>query len=206
MKKYVKRTIKPPEQKLLLTTQDELACSTLTQNSAFQTMFNPTQGTGLTQRVGNEIRATGAQIKGILHNNGSNVIFVRFLLLGCGPSVDPATTTPLFKAATTGAGNDLSQVFGLNAMYAPLNKDLFHVYYDKVHKLGPQADPTSSKQFNIFQKLGGKRIRFNGNATGLDNQDWQLLFAVIPSDAHDDTTTGTTLELSYYGRAWFTDS
>lgn len=147
-----------------------------------------------------------------MHNNADHNQYVRMVVLGCPVSVDTASTDYIFKPNQTGTPDSLTGVYGLNAIYTPLNKDVFKVYCDQVYKLGPVTDPTGSRMFSKFIKLGGKLIKFAGNTTGTmptnagNGQTWQLLTLFITAEANDDTATSAIVELSYIARAYFTDA
>lgn len=193
--------------KQVWTHTNELGLSTLTQG--FVTT-GPLIGQGLTSenRIGNDINLYGLQLKGALYNNSAGESFMRCVVVGY-PATNGDPTLNLFRNAANGNVAAISSVNGLDSMYFPINKLQLKVYHDKVYKLaGNQAGNAGANtfMFNKFIKFGGKKIQYIGNQSGSGKQNWLYSTIWIPSDASDDTTTGTTIELSQLEIVYFKDA
>lgn len=183
---------------------NEQALNTLSQG--FQSL-GPTLavGTASNQRIGNIVHLKGLHIKGALNNNSTSESFVRFMILGYNTALgDP--TALLFRNAATGTTSGVSGVNGLDAMYMPLNKVDLHVYHDRTMRIAGSATGNSGanvRMISKFVKFGGKKVEFKSNAA---YADWAYTVCWIAADANDDTSTGTSVELSYLERLYYKDA
>lgn len=186
---------------------NELALNSLTQGYS---TVGPLTGQGVNQnsRLGNEISLYGTHIKGALYNNSAGETFCRCVIVGYpGTNGDP--TLNLFQGNQNGNSAAISSVNGLDAMYFPINKAQLHVYHDKVYKLAGGAAGNSganTRFFSHFIRFGGKKIEYLGNLSGIGNQNWLYSIIWIAADASDDTTTGTTVDLSQLEIMYFKDA
>lgn len=177
---------------------NEAQLSTLTQGYLSTGPF-VVQGIGANQRVGNDINIMGLHLKGALHNNSAGQTFVRAIVVGYNASNgDP--TINLFRNTATGATAAVTAVNGLDCMYFPINKLDLHVYWDKVFRFSSIEAGNAgqnTRMFNKFIKLGGRKVQFKATGIGPGYQNWQYSVIWISADASDDTTTGTSVDLSY---------
>lgn len=162
---------------------------------------------GLAQaRIGASILAKGLHVKGAVTNNSTQESYLRMVIFCYNGAVDPATN--FFMGTSAGSTSAISSINGLNAMYYPINQRDLKVRYDHVFKLAGSATGNAgqnTRMFSKFIKFGGKKINFAGNTSGVFNQDWQYAICWIAADANDDTTTGTTCEVSMLERFYYTD-
>jgi len=203
-KRYVRRVMPKAELKQSWNHINEQQLSTLAQG--FQSLGPAiTMGTASNQRVGNVINVSGLHLKGALYNNSTAESFVRIIIAGYNTAIgDP--TTSLFRNGATGTISGVSGVNGLDAMYYPINKVDLHVYTDMVVRLAGSATGNSganTRFFSKFVKFGGKKVEYKSNAT---YGDWAYTCMFIASDANDDTSTGTAVELSYLERLFYKDA
>lgn len=211
VKSYVRRALPRVEMKTNWYHDNEVQLNTLSQG-AMQAYPQVNQGTTDLARVGNDINMKSFQIKGVLNNNSTQESYARCLILGHAGSLDPTFSTfPIFAAGASGQTFTISQVNGLDTMYYPINKVETHVYYDHVFKLAGSATGNSGVNTRMFSKFikfpgKGRKVTFKANATGTGNQNWFISVYWIVADANDDTTTGTTVELSQLTRFWYTDA
>jgi len=195
------------ETKVSWSTHNEVQLSTLAQGymSAAGSYIN--WGNQPNTRIGNTILGSGVHIKGAFNNNSTSETFVRMIVLSFrGSNGDP--TLNLFQANTTGTVTGVSSVNGLDAIYYPLNKKDLTIYRDKVFRLAGSATGNAGancKFFNLFVKFGGAKIQYTANTYGYGNQTWQYAVIWIASDANDDTSTGTAVEMSCVERFYFRD-
>lgn len=207
VKKYVRRAMPKVELKQSWTHTNEIALNTLTQG--YQTNGpSMAQGTGASNRIGNVINAKALHIKGVLNNNSGSESMARCIVIGYDASNgDP--TLNLFRNGSTGATSGISGINGLDAMYYPVNKLDFHIYYDKVIRVAGSAAGNAGanvKLFSHFVKFHGRKIEFKANTSGFGNQTWMYSIIWIAADSNDDTTTGTTMDLSMLERFYYTDA
>jgi len=185
---------------------DEISHSTLTQGSVTP-MIEVSQGTASNTRIGNQITVKGFHIKGLLNNNATTPNYIRMLLVWSPTdSATGFTTSYLFADANQGGGvTGMGSIGGANILYYPVNKSVYRPVWDQTFKLGGSGDPSCTRMFSKFIKMN-TTIKFNGNLTGVGNQDKQLSLFVLAAEAGDDTGIGQTIELSHVGRTYFTDA
>lgn len=206
MKRYVRRTVPKVETKQQWVHHNEVSLNTLSQGYLSN---GPAiaQGNINAARISNVIHATGLHMKGVLNNNSGSESLVRALVVGYAAQGDPSLN--IFRNAVTGATAAISAVNGLDAMYFPVNKVDYHVYYDKLIRVAGSATGNASanvKTFSKFIKLNRRKIEYKGNTWGFGNQNWMYSIIWIAADANDDTTTGTVVELSMLERFYFQDA
>lgn len=210
VKTYVRRALPHVEFKEAWYHDNEVQLNTLTQG-AMQAHPQVANGTTHVARIGNDISLKSFQVKGMLYNNSTSETYARLLILGHSGDIDPTFSTfPIFRNSSNGVTGNISTVNGLDTMYYPINKVDCHVYHDKVIKLAGSATGNAgvnTKMFSHFMKFPGKgkRITYDGAAMGTGNQNTFISVYWIVADANDDTTGGTTVELSQLTRYWFTD-
>jgi hypothetical protein len=208
VKKYVKNQTKKvaPEVKSVWTHDNEVQLSSLAQGfiTSGPAVIN---GQAAHLRLGNEIKALSLHLKGILYNNSTQESYTRMIVLTHDGRMDPSTS--LFRNSSNATVAGPASVVGLDAMYYPLNKVDFKVRVDKVFKISGSttgAAGSNTRMFSQFIKFNGKRITYKGNTSGANVQDWFYTIIWINSDANDDTTTGTSMEMSQLQRFYFTDA
>jgi len=166
------------------------------------------QGSGTDSRVGNTINLLGVHFKGALNNNSTSETFVRMMIVGYdSENGDP--TVNLFRSNQSGTVSGVSSVNGLDAMYYPVNKVDLHLYYDRVYRLAGSATGNSGANcifFNKYQKFNGRKVVYKGNTWSYGNQNWMYSIIWIAADANDDTSTGTSVELSCLARTFYKDA
>lgn len=185
---------------------NEVQLNTLVQGY-HATMYPIGQGVAADQRIGNVVNLSALQIRGVISNNSVQETVIRFLIVGYNASNgDP--TVNLFRNTSNGITAGVSAVNGLDAMYFPLNKVDMHVYTDKMIKVAGSSTGNAGenvKFINYFHKLNGRKVEYKGG-NGYGSQNWMYSVIVIAADANDDTSTGTTCELSYFHRLWYKDA
>jgi len=210
VKKYVRRAMPSVEFKENWYHDNEVQLNTLTQG-AMQGYPQVAVGTSHITRVGNEISLKSFLVKGILNNNSGSESYARLLILGHDGNIDPTFSTfPIFRNSANGTTSTIATVNGLDCMYYPINKLDCTVYHDRVIKLGGGAignSATNTKMFSKMIKFPGKgmKIKYEATGTGFGNQNRFISVYWMVADASDDTTTGTTVELSQLTRFWYTD-
>lgn len=186
---------------------DEAAVTTIAQGANMYDISSLTNGTAGGSRLGNEVRATGFHMKGILNNNSTTTTnYVRMIVCWVKDQADLTSVSGIFRLGTT--DTDFGSVTGLNTMYTPFSSAAVTVLYDKVIKLAPAntgGGGAESKQFAKFIKLN-KKIQYRSNANGTDTADNRLHFGIWAAEGPDDTTTGNTVEFSTMMRFWFADA
>lgn len=157
-------------------------------------------------RVGNAINCLGIHYRGVINNNSGSESVVRLIVVG--HNGNQPVTSGLFRAAASNTVQGISSTNGLDAMYYPINKTDFHVYWDKLFKLGGvtgNSGASSVRTFSKYIKLNRKKIEFHNAGTGTAGQSWYYTLLAISADANDDTTTGTVVEFSALERFYYVD-
>jgi len=207
-KKYVRRVMPKTETKQVWAHHNEVQLSTLAQGYQSLAVCQLSQGVNSNQRVGNVANFSAVHLRGVLNNNSTSESYVRMIVIGY-PSTNGDPTLNLFRSLPTGTTTGVSSVNGLDAIYYPLNKVELKVYTDKVYRLAGSATGNSGSNtrfFSQFIKFGGKKVEFKASTTGTGNQSWMYSIIWIASDANDDTSTGTAVELSCLERLYFRDA
>lgn len=213
VKKYVK--------KVASKTKPEMKCVrySFTENTgintgAIGTSFdwfefpNILQGVTKETRIGNEIYLHGWHSKGSYFNTGTSPVFVRRLVVGYTSGITSASVSSELFDVTNGVGTTLTTVGNnMGLITSRINKSQFKVYFDKVVKLSPSTatDGTQTKLYNYFTKFGGKKISFEGNTNGQNNQDTRLAEIFLFAQADNDATTGFVIEQTRNNGCYFTD-
>jgi len=192
--------------------------------------FQIPQGTGQGQRIGNQIKVKKGILKVIwqanpydLSTNPTPAPFqVRMLLFKDKLDAQAQPTnisTELFQSSSTSIGplNDLVD------MLLPINKDRYHVYYDRVVKVGPQfytgtgSAPNfgngSNNDFQLnpqvevdFTKFLPSKIQFDDTSSNPTSDGlWMLM---IPADVEGSTIPAGTIVggYTYSAELHFTDA
>lgn len=213
VKKYVK--------KVASKTRPEMKCQrfAFTENSLLNTGAIATsfywnefpaisQGVTRDSRIGNEIYLHGYHAKGSYFNNGSSPVFIRRLVVGYSTGVAANSVASELFDLSTGVGTTLTTVGNnMGLITTRINKSQFKVYFDKVIKLSPTSatDGTQTKLYNYFQKFGGKKITYEANAVGANNQDARLAEIYLVAQADNDASTGFVVEQTLNNAIYFTD-
>lgn len=182
-----------PEMKSIVRSLEGDTMSALTENRLVIMPFaHITQGTGVEQRIGNDICLKSMHIKGHLENRSSvaNTMLVRIAIIQ--DTKDNATafsgTNCLVKNNTVASLGSL----GAESAYLAWNKARYKVAYDKTVKLGSSnANGSDIQLFNIFQKLRGEAdFSFATGAPGAINKNnWQfVMWACDPDNASQSTS------------------
>lgn len=207
VKAYVRRAMPKAEMKQIWSHTNESLLSTLTQGYVTSGPLCGA-GTGPNSRIGNDITLHGLHLKGALYNNSAGETYVRCVVVGY-PGTNGNPTLNLFRGGPGGLPASVTTVVGLDAMYYPLNKTQLHIYHDKVFKLAGNVNGNSgsnTRMFNKFFKFGGRKISYLGDQSGEGKQNWLYSVIWIAADASDDTTSGTSVDLSQMEIAYFKDS
>lgn len=174
-------------------------------------MVTMVQGTGISQRVGNEVKLQGLHIKGVLHNNSTDLpIFCRTIVLYTKDELPISATTEMFTFidGTSASATSVGLASGsINTILTPLHKaNIGTVLYDSVTKLGPQksADGTNTRNYSKFIKLHGKKMHFaNAGTSGVSSE--RLFVINFYADATQDFAVAT-IEHSRFHTLWYTDA
>lgn len=198
------------EMKSIWNHDNEVNLNTLSQG-AIVSLPTISQGTTSTGRIGNEVFLKMMHMKGVLYNNSTSETYVRLVIVGHDANISPVLSTfPLFVNGSSNNTVPVGSVNGLDAQYYPLNKKDLTVYTDRKWKLAgsnAEAGARNTKMFSECVKWRGqgKKICYEGNTTGYENQNWLCTIIWIVSDANDDTSLGTNVELSQLTRIYYTD-
>lgn len=204
----VKRALRTNlERKAYQTSSSEITVSTLLQGDGTNwfPLCAPAIGNTVTTRVGNEIRLQKLEMRGSLHNNASIIQLVRMVVFYLKDNVTVSSATDIFQSGNTVA-QDFSAFVGIDSIHYPLNTVKLQVLHDSVIQLAPAGAHESVRTFKKSFDLKNKKIKFEGNSTGIDNQEPQLYALWFAAEAGNDTGAGTVVELSHFSRCWYTDA
>jgi len=215
MRSYIARAtrqavLRLAEKKHLNTQIDEVGLSSLVQGGDWWHLTNIADGSNSGNRIGSQVALHSMNFRGVLHNNSSGTHLVRVVLGYIEDEVAPSNVYDLFEGPlgpeapvsfTAGAAA------GLNSMYQPLNKSKITVLYDQVHKVGANSsiDGSQVKMFEIKKNLRNAKIRFEGVTRGAGNQNRMLYLGAWTTEGADDTSLGTTTEISGCAQLHYTD-
>lgn len=139
--------------------------SVSTTPSYYDSAFKLTQGDTYRDRTGHKVKAVGIKIRGLLHNNWSSPMWVRFLVLinkrGTADT-DYTTGTSLFEDNT---GNvNFGSTTGNQALIARINREKYTVLRDRIIKLGGDATGDKIKQIKTWIPFRA-RLEYDGTAS-----------------------------------------
>lgn len=206
-KSYVRKAIlKDKQVKKFVASLNEQALSTISQGS-FVDPIAISQGDAANNREGDIIYVRGIAIRGVLHNNASNVNVVRMCCLLTREDANYSGATDLFDSSA--AASDFSTVAGLNAIYHEFDKSKITAKWDEVVPLGTTTDTAGNqvKEFKRYIKFPGRglKVRYLGTGTGANNVFPRLHLGFWAAEGPDDTSTGTDVEISMRALTFFTD-
>jgi len=184
-------------------TYDEVQLSTLPGYLTDSTLAVIGTSAARNGRIGDEILAQSMHVKGMMRNNSANTVYCRVLAFWT-PERAISATSELFQIGAT-AYSTLTAVTGLNQIYTPLNKNKYKFLVDKTFRINSTAETGEVFKLNIFKKLGGKKIMFEHNTSGDENQNHVLNVVYMVARADDDTGLGEDIEMSLITRFWYTD-
>lgn len=191
---------------------------------------NITNGTGISNRIGERITLKSLNIKGHIITNITNTTYencrigVRMLIVqpkdtSSQTSIDDTSGNWLYSLIREGG---TTAAFGglVRDLYSPINKDLITCYYDKLFYMqmpynaisvtGVQNVQSMTKFFDINLKVKGKVLRYDNSVDGgvaSVNFNPVLLigYAKLDSSAADTGTTAK-INLNYVSEIHFTDA
>jgi len=183
----------------------ETSLSSATACSTPVVLDEVSEGSGSFQRVGDRIKMIGLYLRYIIHNNGSVPVYVRIILYNDKGSGNYASSSNNYildnsSEATTFTGESLSNI------YAPLNKSVIKVWYDKVHRIaglgdGTGVETTSNKRF--FKMRMYKNFQeLTAGGTAEQQSNFRILALVRSAD---NDTTAQTIELTAQSTLYFKD-
>lgn len=168
------------------------------------------EGTGPNERVGNEIRLQGVQLKGVLTNTVAQPIYVR-MIVGYPRDDEPLTNLSLIFKDIDGLGTSASALgttpSSLNILMTPTLSREFTSLYDKVVKLAPNTSPDAlnTKMYNIFIKLHNKKCTFPFTS-GINGANPRLSAFFMYCEANQDYVSPLTVEHSFLYQTWYRDA
>lgn len=166
VKNYVKKQIhKMSETKYI----DQLYSALVDSTGILADMFQPTQGTGDSQRIGDKVTIRGSRIS-IKLTCGDATNFVRIILFQWYPSTNlsvPTVGTILFDTTTADRA--------ITTPYVHDYENQFHVFYDKVFTMSSVGDSyVISRVFKPNYKYVKKTCEFVGAGINASNKLYML--------------------------------
>lgn len=154
---------------------------------------------GLTQcnRIGNWVNGVGFKTRFLLHNNGAEPQFVRYLMLvnlQGSSNTDYATGDNLFDNSS-GTNTSLS-TFGTNGyLVRRINKDKYKVLVDKVIRLGGSSDRDKIYVFNKYIRLKGRKYNFDATTAVRPTRN-NIIELWLSGEGDDDVSTPLVVEIT----------
>ena len=194
---------KQAETKSHIVTGTEISCSSLTSPTATNVIALNYLGQGSTiaTRAGNKITPTFLNVRGGVHiAPDSGTQYLRLLIVEHDESDNPTLNLlELDTSVFSGLGNDLA------AIYDRLNRTRYRIYAQKTFKLGGGGTGYFGQQlFNFNVKLKGNMYFENTPAAAMPTKR-NLKFIFYCRDANNDTTVGTSCEVTYNSKFYYTD-
>jgi len=204
LQRYVRKVAPPTEVKKQVFQLDEGSLNTLSLPMSFTEISSVAQGTSASTRNGNQIIARGLNVVGVARNNSTSTTWLRMLLVGYDTGID-ISDPEIFAPLSSGAPATPLTVTGLNTIYTPIFTPRFRVFADQRFCLGPATgvDGKDTVFLKRYIKLN-KKIMFDANTGGQNNQNYRYALVFFCATADDDSI-GTTMELSYQGEFLFAD-
>lgn len=193
------------ETKLKMNHLNEVSLSSLVTGQYWDPMIIP-EGTGVDERIGNQITLSGHQIKGVLNNNTTAHAYVRMALFTVTDRADVGSASEIFiNSAHTPLTS--TTIGGLDMMYHPFNKSYMKILNEKVFKLAPNSTGNTggTRFFNMFTKLHNRKIEYEHNQTGTTNNVSPRLHLGVWTAGASDDDASITIELSAMQRLWYKD-
>jgi len=189
------------ETKEVINRDTEFQLATVSPNDIYVSNFPvPQSGSGSHQRVGREISPVKLRMRYLMHNNSSQTIYVRALVLRVKQGYALANEdidNRLFEGL---AGTDVRPAGTVLDMLSQVDRQEFTVMYDRIHTLGYDAAGYSSPNPRVvvakqdFKPL--KNMHFEDNDFDQPIADRYIL-VTIPRRSDNDESIGETLEFTY---------
>jgi len=195
LRKEVSKAInRKSETKYRTSNQDEASLSTLTNNIREHTPCRISSGVKENERIGNDVRYTGFDIRGYLNSNSADkILHVRAMAFIDREKQGEATATDqlLLKsnAPVTHAQGAMSAVYAVN-------KQRYRVLWDRVFKLGPHNQTDQGASVRTFKKFikTDLKCRFNDESdASITSNDVKVIFWAC--EAAGDEVLGERVEL-----------
>jgi len=176
----------------------EASINTLSSPSTTYALNNLGQGSSISTRIGSKVKAQYIDVRGHVHTADGNASqYVRVLLLSAALGDDGLTDLVETNTGATGpAGLDVS------AIYARINTSKYRVLGERILKLGPSLNSYGTKFFHFKKKLNMSLMYDQGSNVPERNK---IFMVVFPRRADNDESLGTTSELTFNSKFYYTD-
>lgn len=161
----------------------------------------PAQGVTSIQRIANKCYGVGLASRILLHNNSSNDMWVRLLLLEVydGQQTDAEIISDLFEGETdsmVGENGDLSDTI------KKTDRESFKCLKDSVVHLTPQSGDHRVEIIKHYHALRGQLMNFNDKFAARPIGTSRFVWVIINREADSNEGIGSTIEahvqLEYY--------
>lgn len=195
------------ETKHVFTELSEANLSTVSASIPY-TYFFPVPGIGPSsnERIGNKINPTSLSLKVLLHNNSSQTVHARLLVMKLKHSL---TVTEIQNEIFEGiAGQDVTVDGSLQDLIKRPNREAFVIMHDEIITLGYDAAGYSSP----FSRAAVRSLRFKPNMTQIYHDEDlarpvtnDYVFCLLPKRSDADESLGETIEFSWNAEMWYKD-
>jgi len=169
--------------------------------------LSPSQGSQSNQRVGNKISPVGFKFSAVLHNNSSQTVMVRLLIMQImdGKTSDSNVCNTLFEGA---GGQDVTPTPTMISLIRKVNREEFIVLKDDIIALGYDAAGYSSPNprvvaYKHYAKLSGEQTFHDINDELPEND--RIVVVLLPVRADGDESLGESVEISYTSDFYYKD-
>lgn len=184
----------------------------LTDLTFFNIWTSVLPGTGVVNRIGNEIIPRGISVRLYLENQADRPNLTYRIIFGLAPKTNVA------GAATTYNNLELMDIGGCaNNICRHIAQDAgYKILYDRVIRNefgGPTDVSGGAKRSHKFVKLWirpkkGTKIVYNTSNTGVisDTVNKRIFMTVIPYDSYNTLTTDNVAQMSYQAKLYWKDA
>lgn len=196
------------ETKMISNYVAEQNINTLSTVAFVQGFPSPALGTSANQRVGNKIDGVGIKANILFNSNASLPVLVRMLILGIPQGTnytDGEITANLFDLSIPGTSGEVSaaptgRVTDINRQ---INRNEIKVIRDQVVPLNSNTVDYSFGQRQLYVRTPGRIVFPDSDFT--NQMSMRYVLVLIPRQANDDESLGSTVEVSFALTTYFKD-
>jgi len=202
--KVVKSVIaKQAETKWSITAVTESNLGTLSSPVAGNSILlnSITTGASIQNRIGVKITQKYVDIRGaVFFPTDAPAIYTKIFLIQCNQEDDPINDLLETNAAVFGAaGNDFS------AIYARVNTTKYKVLATRLLKTGNTGGLQQTHPFTINVNLKNSMVQYENNSGNTTPSNKKLILHYFSRRADNDEVGGTTGEITWNSKYYFTD-
>lgn len=167
---------------------NQTVTSVVTDTEFVGIVFGPSQGTGQSNRVGNNVKLLSVEIRGHFNSVGSAIALCKVFVGRNKFNIGLPDSTQ--AQALMQSGNTATALGpGVVSFYRPWNKDAFNVYRSKNLKIGPANGSITNNDFKVmvpfhFKLFPNRVIKFDDTDNTPTNYSlWIAAVGIDPADS-----------------------